>query len=183
MRTQPSARSAAAPPRWLRASARACGVGLAVCIALAATAQGGEPLPGDYRVTAGRVDRGTYAGWRVFHSTCHACHGVGGVGSDIAPNLIERVGNMTPRAFAAKVLTSYRLVTPGDNGALGERENTLDELMRRDRDNQRGRIVMPAWDTDDAVPPHVLDLYAYLSARADGQLGPGRPMPPLLRNR
>jgi len=25
------------------------------------------------------------------------------------------------------------------------------------------------------VPPHVLDLYAYLSARADGGLGPGKP--------
>lgn len=46
-----------------------------------------EPLPGDYRVVAGRVDRGTYAGWRAFHSACHSCHDVGGVGTDLAPNL------------------------------------------------------------------------------------------------
>jgi hypothetical protein len=37
---------------------------------------------------------------------------------------------------------------------------------------------MPAWDSDAEVPPHVLDLYAYLNARAFGGLGPGKP--PLL---
>jgi hypothetical protein len=36
---------------------------------------------------------------------------------------------------------------------------------------------MPAWGGDAAVPPHVLDLYAYLSARAAGDLGPGEPKP------
>jgi len=162
---------------------RACWVGLVAFISATAAAQPGEPLPGDYRVIDGRVDAGTYSGWRLFHSTCHACHGVGGVGTEIAPNLVERIGNMTPRGFAAKVLTSYRLVSPGDNGNLGEREDTLDELMRRNRDSQHGRVVMPAWETDAAVPPHVLDLYAYLSARADGQLGPGRPKPPLAKRR
>ena len=34
---------------------------------------------------------------------------------------------------------------------------------------------MPAWEADPKVNPHVLDLYAYLSARADGKLGPGEP--------
>jgi Cytochrome C oxidase, cbb3-type, subunit III len=171
--------------RGQRTLAQACVVGLAACIAMPTTAQRDEPLPGDYRVIDGRVDRGTYAGWRLFHSTCHVCHGLGGVGTDIAPSLVERVGTMTPREFAARVLTSYRLVSPGDNGPLDEREreDTLDELMRRDRDSPRGRIVMPAWEADDAVPPHVLDLYAYLSARADGQLGPGRPKSPLARRR
>ena len=136
-----------------------------------------DPLPGDYRVSNGRVDRGTYVGWRLFHSTCYACHGVGGVGTDRAPNLVERIKSMTPRAFAAKVLTSYRLVSPGENSSLDERglEDTLDELMRRDRRSARGQVLMPAWETHPEVPPHVLDLYAYLSARADGALGPGKP--------
>ena len=144
-----------------------------------------EPLPGDYRVTNGRVDRGTYVGWRLFHSTCYACHGVGGVGTDRAPNLVERVKTMTPRAFAAKVLTSYRLVNPGESGALDERglAETLEELMRRDRQCARGQLLMPAWETHPQVRPHVLDLYAYLSARADGALGPGRPKPPLAPRR
>jgi hypothetical protein len=36
---------------------------------------------------------------------------------------------------------------------------------------------MPAWDGDPNVKPHVMDLYAYLRARADGVLGEGRPEP------
>jgi hypothetical protein len=34
---------------------------------------------------------------------------------------------------------------------------------------------MPAWEGDSKVRPYLLDLYAYLRARADGVLGPGRP--------
>lgn len=137
-----------------------------------------EPLPGDYRVLEGRVDRGTYSGWQLFHTSCHGCHGVGAVGTDIAPNLVARIGQYTPKGFATKVLTSYRIVpaTP-DNGAEdrdAERAAQLEEVMRRER-FARGQVVMPAWDGSDAVPPHVLDLYAYLSARADGAIGPGRP--------
>jgi hypothetical protein len=50
----------------------------------------------------------------------------------------------------------------------------LEEVLKRDR-KARGQPNMPAWDDDEGVPPHVLDLYAYLSARADGEIGPGRP--------
>jgi len=139
------------------------------------------PLPGDYRVTDGRVDRGTYLGWRLFHTTCYGCHGVGGVGTDLAPNLVERIKTMTPRDFAAKVLTSYRLVSPGE--AESERGATLEALMQRERGSARGQLVMPAWESHATVPPHVLDLYAYLSARADGALGPGQPKPPLTPRR
>jgi hypothetical protein len=137
-----------------------------------------EPLPGEYRVVDGRVDRGTYSGWRLFHSGCHSCHGVGGGGTDVAPNLVEKVANYTPKGFATKVLTSYRIVrmTPdtGVQDREAERDAMLEEVMKRER-TARGQPVMPAWEEDDAVAPHVLDLYAYLSARADGQIGPGKP--------
>ena len=137
-----------------------------------------EPMPGDYRIVAGKVDRGTYTGWRLFHTTCYGCHGVGGVGTDLAPNLVERVKDLTPRAFAAKVLTSYRIVQPADASSAADRSVALDalieEVLRRER-GPRSLIAMPAWDDDPQVSPHVLDLYAYLSARADGKLGPGRP--------
>ena len=137
-----------------------------------------DPAPGDYRVEGGRVDRGTHTGWRLFHTTCYGCHGVGGVGTDLAPNLVERVKTLTPRAFATKVLTSYRIVLP-DNEANPEdrsaaRAAMIEEVMRRKR-GVRGQIIMPAWEADPTVNPHVLDLFAYLSARADGKLGPGEP--------
>jgi Cytochrome C oxidase, cbb3-type, subunit III len=142
-----------------------------------ASGRANDPLPGDYRAVQGRVDRGTYTGWRIFHTSCHTCHGVGGVGTDIAPNLTQRIRDYTPRGFAAKVLTSYRIVAlpglPGDDPAA-ERERVLEEILKRERLAQ-GQVVMPAWEGDTAVPPHVLDLYAYLTARADGALGPGKP--------
>ncbi len=137
-----------------------------------------EPMPGDYRIEAGRVDPGTYAGWRIFHTTCHGCHGVGAVGTDAAPNLLDRIGSFTPRAFATKVLTSYRIVVP-QNGANSDdaealRDAMLDDIMRRER-GPSGQVIMPSWGDHPQVSPHVLDLFAYLSARADGKIGPGEP--------
>ncbi len=149
---------------------------LALALPLAAQPRK-QPVPGDYLLINGKVDRGTYTGWRIFHTTCFGCHGVGGVGTDVAPNLVERVQQMTPRAFATKVLTSYRIVPPV-NGANSEdaaamRESMLEDIMRRQRGVGAG-VRMPAWEADMEVDPHVLDLFAYLSARADG-LGPGKP--------
>lgn len=128
-----------------------------------------------YRVVDGKVDESTFLGWRAFHSACHACHGVDAVGTGVAPSLVERVKELSARDFSAKVLTSYRLVFPssevsGDD-PTAVRNQFLEEVMRR----ERGNLIMPAWEGDQKVRPHVLDLYAYLRARADGVLGPGRP--------
>ncbi len=151
----------------------------ALCLVAAATTvaqpRDASPMPGEYRVTNGRVDRGTYVGWRLFHSACFGCHGVDAVGTAVAPNLLERVPTMTPRDFASKVLTSYRLLSPADDDSAQAREATLEEVLKRDRNGARGQVLMPAWGGHTGVPPHVLDLYAYLSARAVGDLGPGEP--------
>jgi len=45
-------------------------------------------------------------------------------------------------------------------------------LQRRE-----GQLVMPAWESEPRVNAHIMDLYAYLSARALGSQGPGRPTP------
>ena len=152
-------------------------LGAAITLPLAAQPNA-EPVPGDYRVVQGRVDRGTYTGWRLFHTTCYGCHGVDGVGTDLAPNLVERVKTLTPRAFATKVLTSYRIVLLANDANTEDRsavrEAMVEEIMRRER-GARGQVTMPAWEADPTVKPHVLDLFAYLSARADGKLGPGEP--------
>jgi hypothetical protein len=147
--------------------------------ACAATAPGAPPPPGEYRIVGGKVDRGTFTGWRLFHSSCHGCHGVGGVGTGLAPDLVERVRTMTPRDFADRVLTNYGLLArlPGDDRSAASRAALLDEVMRRERGSRGQMVVMPAWEDHARVQPHVLDLYAYLLARADGQLGPGKPAP------
>ena len=172
--------------RMARSTARCCA---SVALLLAALPNGAqtnaaqtnaapsdEPMPGDYRVVDGKVDPGTYTGWRLFHTTCYGCHGVGGVGTDLAPNLLERVKTMTPRGFATKILTSYRIVLPDSEAsdATVTRESRIEDIMRRQR-SARGQVLMPAWGADPLVSPHVLDLYAYLSARSDGALGPGEP--------
>jgi mono/diheme cytochrome c family protein len=128
-----------------------------------------------YRIVGGTVDDATYRGWRAYHSSCHTCHGVDAVGTRIAPSLVDRVAHMSARQFTAKVLTSYRITLPsgeatGDDSS-GARDAIIDEVLRR----EHGELVMPAWEGDTKVRPHVLDLYAYLRARGDGALGPGRP--------
>lgn len=136
------------------------------------------PVPGDYRVDKERVDSGTYSGWRIFHTACYGCHGVDALGTDLAPNLVERIKALTPRDFATKVLTSYRLIQPETGAPNPDRDVALQALiervLRQDR-SYGGQMQMPAWDDNPRVRPHVLDLYAYLTARADGKLPPGKP--------
>lgn len=128
-----------------------------------------------YRIVDGKVDDATYRGWRAYHSACHTCHGKDAVGTDVAPSLVERVAHLSPRQFVAKVLTSYRITVPSGEARAddptGVRSPIVEEVLRR----ESGELVMPAWEGDPKVRPHVLDLYAYLRARADGALGPGEP--------
>ncbi len=143
-------------------------LGLVSC---AATSDEAPP----YSVEEGAVDDSTFLGWRVFHSTCHGCHGVDALGTVVAPNLVERVTRLSSRDFSVKVLSRYRITTSaqaaGSDDRTELREAFLEQVLRR----ERGDVLMPAWEQDANVKPHVLDIYAYLRARADGVLGPGRP--------
>jgi len=128
-----------------------------------------------YQVVDGKVDQATYTGWRVFHSACYGCHGVDATGTSVAPNLVERVSDMQAKDFVDKVLERYRIVMPSseirgdDSTAL--RQAFLEQVLK----HERGELIMPTWRKDPNVKPHVLDIYGYLKARADGVLGPGRP--------
>lgn len=147
-------------------------------IVTAATASAAEPRREEkppYLVVDGKVDDATFLGWRAYHSACHACHGVDATGTEVAPSLVERVKAMSASDFSIKVLTSYRIVVPQSeafaDSSSAVRESFLEEVLRR----ERGELVMPAWESNTSIHPHVLDLYAYLRARADGALGPGKP--------
>lgn len=144
---------------------------------LAAEAAAAEPTPGSYQVVGNKVDPGTFRGWKVFHTACYGCHGVDALGTDVAPSLVDRVKRLSPREFAFKVLTRYRIVVPssetGDD-QTAMRDAIIDEVQKQER-GKRGEILMPPWENNTTVKPHILDLYAYLSARADGALKPGRP--------
>jgi hypothetical protein len=133
------------------------------------------PSEKPYRIIDGKVDEATFRGWRAYHSACHTCHGVDGTGTSIAPNLVARVKDLSANDFTIKVLTSYRIVLQsGDtvaDDATAIRQAIAEEVSKRGN----RELNMPAWEGDPKVRPRLLDLYAYLRARADGALGPGRP--------
>ena len=56
-----------------------------------------EPVPGSYHVVGDKVDRSTYLGWKVFHTSRYGCHGVDALGTDVAPSLVARVKLLSPR--------------------------------------------------------------------------------------
>jgi mono/diheme cytochrome c family protein len=111
----------------------------------------GSPAEGHpYTVEDGtKVDAKTYSGWVRFAAFCQVCHGTGGVGSAIAPDLAQVLKGLNKRQFET-------IVSCGLKGNLGTG-------------------VMPAWGDNPNIEPYLDNLWAYLSARVDGALGPGRP--------
>ena len=111
-----------------------------------------DPLDNPYHVAAdGKVDRGTYNGYRRYHASCHVCHGPDGLGSSFAPALIDSMKQLDYGAFAEVVV----------NG--------------RQREGATGNSVMPSFAFDPNVMEYMNDIYGYLRARTDGVLDRGRP--------
>ena len=93
------------------------------------------------------VDRDTYIGWRTFHGNCHVCHAQDAVGSTFAPNLLDRMQDFDFDMFVDRTANGY-------TGQVG---------------------VMPPWKDNPNVNKKYKELFAYLKARSDGVLPPGRP--------
>ena len=104
-----------------------------------------------YEYVDGKVDFGTFNGFRRYHSSCHVCHGPDGLGSTYAPPLIESITRI------------------GYDGYLEAVVNGIQNV------NQAQQSVMPGFGEDPNVMNYVDDIYAYLKARADGVIGRGRP--------
>jgi len=100
------------------------------------------------------VDRDTYIGWRTFHGNCHVCHAQDAVGSTFAPNLLSRMQGFDFDMFVDRTANGY-------TGQVG---------------------VMPPWKDNPNVSNKYEELFAYLKARSDGVLPPGRPKKKPQRN-
>lgn len=116
-----------------------------------------------------------YLGWRIFQNQCASCHGPAGQGSAGAPDLLPRVAAMGQRQFVSLVLNRYDWNNGVDKSRANSatREALVDQVLQR----KEPALVMPAWASEPSVNPHIADLYAYLSARAQGTQGTGRPVP------
>lgn len=142
------------------------------------TVAGAEPAPGTYRITQGKVDKGTFSGWVVYHTACFICHGRDALGTDIAPALVVSMKTLSRQDFANKVLTRYRYAFGMPEGFSEDKANVRDLILSEVRKGERGKmgmVAMPAWQNNAGIQAHLLDIYAYLKARADGALGPGQP--------
>ena len=114
-----------------------------------------------------------YAGWRVFQARCAECHGPQATGTAGGPDLLPRVATMGERRFVDAVLRRYRWDLPAAQAGSesGAREALIEQILRRDDVS----MTMPAWQDEPVVAAHIADLYTWLSARAAGTLGAGRP--------
>jgi methanol metabolism-related c-type cytochrome len=132
---------------WLGAVAVGWVVG-APALSMPASAQDEEK---PYSIVDGKVDQGTYNGWRRYHASCHTCHGPDGLGSSYAPSLVDSLKTMSYDEFTEVVINGRQNVTTSQQS------------------------VMPAFGTVMDVATYIDDIYGYLQARADGVLGRGRP--------
>jgi len=146
---------------------------LAIAGAAAEDKSGNGDQP--YQVVDGKVDASTYLGWRVFNSACYGCHGVDATGTTVAPDLVERIKTMNARDFTDAVLTRYRITLGYDDATADNNTALRQAFIELVLKHERGELIMPEWGRDANVQPHILDIYAYLRARADGALGTGRP--------
>lgn len=88
-----------------------------------------------------------YQGWKWFHVYCYRCHGTEAIGGQLAPDLRHSVSSE------------------------GRVTHDVFMVMVRDGRPEKG---MPAWKVllnDNQIE----DLWAYVKARSDGRLAPGRP--------
>jgi hypothetical protein len=80
---------------------------------------------------------------------------------------------MGPRQFVSLVLTRYDWgVAAAQTASEGAaRQALIEDILQR----KAGPLTMPAWQGEPRVTAHIMDLHAYVSARAQGTQGPGRP--------
>ena len=120
----------------------------ALAVAVPARAQDEEK---PYQVTDGKVDPGTYNGYRRYTESCMRCHGPDGLGSSYAPNLTDSLKSLSQEQFNEVVINGRQNLSAGQEK------------------------VMPAFGEVMDVAQYIQDIYAYLKGRSDGAVGRGRP--------
>ncbi len=172
----PAAMALSDPAATCHPRLRCCGVArvgiaaAALAAALAGCSAWQNPQAAREAARASEPQGSVAVGWRVFQSRCAACHGPDARGTQRGIDLLPRMRELGARQFVGLVLNRYDWTRPAD-AAGGNPEALVDDVLA----GRRGSLAMPAWEAEPQVNAHILDLYAYLSARADGRLDAGRP--------
>jgi len=135
-----------------------------------ASTSGGQPGQG------GTTGASAARGWITYQIACGSCHGPDGVAIGLAPDLLQRMRTLSQAEFIRAAAARYR-VSLGLTESLfseAQRDAVLAEVGPRPPAESRGGI-MPSWQSDPVIRSRMLDLHAYLKARSEGTLGPGRP--------
>lgn len=127
-----------------------------------------------YRVQDGNIDADTFVGYSVFHNACVGCHGVGGAGSDVAPDLVKSLEYLGADQFRMKVLHKFAIKFSRDEWADLE-QSMFEEILKQEHRDQGELANMPRWEYNPMVTKHVQNIYRYLKARADGVIDAGKP--------
>jgi methanol metabolism-related c-type cytochrome len=104
-----------------------------------------------YTVIDGKVDFGTYNGYRRYEAYCLRCHGPNGAGSSYAPALVDSLKTLRYEDFLETVVYGRKNISASQQS------------------------VMPPFGEAIDVMENIDDIYSYLKARADGAVGRGRP--------
>jgi mono/diheme cytochrome c family protein len=95
------------------------------------------------------VSQEVYDGWKQYNLNCARCHGEDVLGSTIAPHLIM---SLKP------------------DGPINTKEAFLQVVCAG-----RPAKGMPSWCALGMDPPTIEKIYAYVKARSDAKMSPGRP--------
>jgi len=95
------------------------------------------------------VSQEVYDGWKQFNLNCARCHGEDVLGTTIAPHLI---------------------VSLKPDGPINAKETFIQVVCAG-----RPAKGMPAWCPLGMDPATIEKIYAYVKARSDGTMSPGRP--------
>ena len=127
-----------------------------------------------YRAENGKIDPDTFLGYNVYHHVCVACHGVGGVGTDLTPDLTESLDYLSPVQFEIKVLHKFAIIFSTDDW-LNMEQAMFEEIVKRKQQEQSEMVDMPRWEYNPMVSRNVQNIYRYLKARSDGVIGTDKP--------
>jgi mono/diheme cytochrome c family protein len=95
------------------------------------------------------VSQDVYNGWKQFNLNCARCHGEDALGTTIAPHLI---------------------VSLKPDGPINTKELFMQVVCAG-----RPEKGMPAWCALGMEIPTIDNIYAYVKARSDAKVAPGRP--------